>query len=69
MKVYAGMDPRLDLTAVIAHAQRVEALGYDGIHVAETIHDSLALALLIADTPLASRCAQVSPWPSPAVPR
>ena len=49
MKVYAGMDPRLDLTAVIAHAQRVEALGYDGIHVAETIHDSLALALLIAE--------------------
>jgi probable F420-dependent oxidoreductase len=49
MKVYAGMNPRLDLTAVIAHAQRVEALGYDGIHVAETIHDSLALGLLVAE--------------------
>jgi probable F420-dependent oxidoreductase len=49
MRVYAGMDPRLDLAAVIAHAQRVESLGYDGIHVAETVHDSLALALLIAE--------------------
>jgi probable F420-dependent oxidoreductase len=49
MRVYAGMDPRLSLTEVIAHARRVEALGYDGIHVAETVHDSLALALLVAE--------------------
>jgi probable F420-dependent oxidoreductase len=49
MKVYAGMDPRLPLPEVIAHARRVEALGYDGLHVAETIHDSLALALLVAE--------------------
>jgi probable F420-dependent oxidoreductase len=49
MKVYAGMDPRLTLPAVIAHAQRVEALGYDGLHVAETVHDSLAVALLVAE--------------------
>ena len=46
MKIYAGMDPRLSLGEVIAHARRVEALGYDGLHVAETVHDSLALALL-----------------------
>jgi probable F420-dependent oxidoreductase len=46
VKVYAGMDPRLSLTEVIAHAKRVEALGYDGLHVAETVHDSLAIALL-----------------------
>src|ERR1019366_7328028 len=46
VRVYAGMDPRLTLPEVIAHAQRVEALGYDGLHVAETIHDALALALL-----------------------
>lgn len=46
MKVYAGMDPRLDLRDVGAHARRVEALGYDGLHVAETVHDSLAAALL-----------------------
>ncbi len=46
MKVYAGMDPRLPLGEVAAHARRVESLGYDGLHVAETVHDSLAVALL-----------------------
>jgi len=46
MKVYAGMDPRLPLREVISHARRVEALGYDGLHVAETVHDALALAVL-----------------------
>ncbi len=49
MKVYAGMDPALSLRDVIAHAQRVEALGYDGLHVAETVHDALAVSLLVAD--------------------
>jgi len=49
MKVYAGMDPRLSLPEVIAHAVRVEALGYDGLHVAETVHDALALSLLVAE--------------------
>jgi probable F420-dependent oxidoreductase len=46
MKVYAGMDPRLGLREVIAHAVRVESLGYDGLHVAETVHDAFSLALL-----------------------
>jgi probable F420-dependent oxidoreductase len=46
MKVYAGMDPRLPLSEVAAHAQRIESLGYDGLHVAETIHDSLAVSML-----------------------
>ena len=49
MKVYAGMDPRLSLTGAIAHAQRVERLGYNGLHVAETVHDSMAVALLVAE--------------------
>jgi probable F420-dependent oxidoreductase len=49
MRVYAGMDPRLDLDDIIAHARRVEALGYDGIHVAETVHDALGVALLVAE--------------------
>jgi probable F420-dependent oxidoreductase len=49
MKVYAGMDPRLDLTDVVAHAARVEALGYDGLHVAETVHDAFGIALLVAE--------------------
>jgi probable F420-dependent oxidoreductase len=43
------MDPRLDLDDAIAHARRVEALGYDGLHVAETVHDALAVALLVAE--------------------
>jgi probable F420-dependent oxidoreductase len=43
------MDPRLSLPDVVARATRVEALGYDGLHVAETVHDALALALLAAE--------------------
>ncbi|MGP8059203.1 MAG: TIGR03617 family F420-dependent LLM class oxidoreductase [Acidimicrobiales bacterium] len=43
------MDPRLGLAEAVAHAKRVEALGYDGLHVAETIHDSLGLSLLVAE--------------------
>lgn len=49
MKAYAGMDPRMPLSAVAPYARRIEALGYDGISVPETIHDSLAVALLIAE--------------------
>ena len=39
MRVYAGMDPRLPIRDIAAHAQRIERLGYDGLHIAETIHD------------------------------
>jgi probable F420-dependent oxidoreductase len=46
MRIYAGMSDRLPLREVIAYAQRVEALGYDGLHVPETVHDGLAVALL-----------------------
>jgi probable F420-dependent oxidoreductase len=49
VRVYAGMDPRSSLRDAIAHAQRVEALGYDGLHVAETVHDGMAVALLCAE--------------------
>ena len=49
MKVYAGMDPRLSIADIVAHARRVEALGYDGLHIAETVHDSLAVSLLVAE--------------------
>jgi probable F420-dependent oxidoreductase len=49
MRVYAGMDPRLSVAQIIAHARRVEALGYDGLHVAETVHDALAMALVVAE--------------------
>ncbi len=43
------MDPRLSLRDAVGHAQRVERLGYDGLHVAETVHDALAVALLVAE--------------------
>ncbi len=43
------MDPRLSLPDAVVHAQRVERLGYDGLHVAETVHDALAVALLVAE--------------------
>jgi len=49
VKVYAGMDPRLALADVPAYARRVEAMGFDGIHVAETVHDSLAVSVLVAE--------------------
>lgn len=49
MKVFAGMDPRLALREVGAYARRVEAMGYDGLQISETIHDSLAVALLAAE--------------------
>ena len=49
MRVYAGMDPRLPLPDVLEHAARVERLGYDGLHVAETVHDAMAVALLVAE--------------------
>lgn len=39
MRVYAGMDPRLPIADIAAHARRIESLGYDGLHVAETVHD------------------------------
>lgn len=46
MRVYAGMSDRVSLRETIAYAQRVEALGYDGLHVPETVHDGLAASLL-----------------------
>jgi probable F420-dependent oxidoreductase len=46
MKVYAGMDPTMALTDVSRFAARIEDLGYDGLLVPETIHDSLSVSLL-----------------------
>jgi len=36
----------MPLRRVADHARRVEALGFDGLHVAETVHDSLTVAVL-----------------------
>ena len=49
MQVFASLDPELPLAAVADEARRLEALGVDGIHVPETIHDSLAVALLAVE--------------------
>jgi probable F420-dependent oxidoreductase len=49
VKAFAGMDPRLPLRDVPAYARRIEAMGFDGLHVAETVHDALAVALLVAE--------------------
>src|SRR5260221_13383916 len=49
MKVYAGMDPRMPLRDVAAYAQGVEAMGSDGLQVAETIHDAFAVSLLASE--------------------
>lgn len=49
MKVYSGMDPRMALTEVPTYVQRVENMDYDGLHIAETVHDSLAVALLAVE--------------------
>ena len=40
------MDPRMPLREVGGYARRVEAMGYDGLHVAETVHDSFMVAAL-----------------------
>ena len=44
-----GHGPAPEPDRGVAHAQRVERLGYDGLHVAETVHDSMAVALLVAE--------------------
>ena len=46
MKVIAGMSDRIPLGDIGVYAQHVEALGYDILHIPETIHDSMAVALL-----------------------
>ncbi|OBI62088.1 LLM class F420-dependent oxidoreductase [Mycolicibacterium fortuitum] len=49
MKVFAAMAPDMPLAQVAAYAERIERLGFDGLHIAETIHDSLAAALLAVE--------------------
>lgn len=46
MKVIAGMSDRIPLNDIGRYAQHVESLGYDILHIPETIHDSMAVALL-----------------------
>ena len=46
MLVVSGMSDRLPLSEVGDYARRVEALGFDILHVPETVHDSMSVALL-----------------------
>lgn len=46
MEVVATLPPALPLGRVADHVRRLEALGFDTVHVPETVHDSLAVALL-----------------------
>jgi probable F420-dependent oxidoreductase len=46
MRVFASMDDHLPVERVAEHARRVEALGYDGLHVAETVHDAFLVSML-----------------------
>jgi probable F420-dependent oxidoreductase len=43
-EVYATMDQRTPLAQVEAYAQRVEAMGYDGLNVPDATHDGLLAA-------------------------
>lgn len=49
MQVFAAMAPELPLAQVRDYVRRVERLGFDGVHIAETIHDSLTVAALAAE--------------------
>lgn len=44
MRVYATMPQDLRPADVAAYARRVEALGYDGLHVPDAVHDGLLRA-------------------------
>jgi len=44
--VIAGMSDRVPLTETADYARRVEAMGFDVLHVPETVHDSMQVALL-----------------------
>jgi len=46
MQVVAGMDPRTPLGRVGACAELAESLGFDALHVPETVNDSLVVAAL-----------------------
>jgi probable F420-dependent oxidoreductase len=46
VRVIAGMSDRVSLRDIGEYARRIERLGFDVLHVPETIHDSLTVATL-----------------------
>jgi len=45
MQVFATMSERMNATEVVAHARRVEAMGYDGLLVPEAVHDGFLTSM------------------------
>jgi probable F420-dependent oxidoreductase len=45
MQVFATMSERMSATEVVAHARRVEAMGYDGLLVPEAVHDGFLTSM------------------------
>jgi probable F420-dependent oxidoreductase len=45
MQVFATMSERMTATEVVAHARRVEAMGFDGLLVPEAVHDGLLTSM------------------------
>jgi probable F420-dependent oxidoreductase len=48
-RVYATIDPRTSPGEARAKARRAEALGYDGLNVADGVHDGLLVAAMALD--------------------
>lgn len=46
MEIVASLPGRIELTEVAAAARRIEALGFDALHVPETIHDPFSVSTL-----------------------
>ncbi len=44
MQVFATMDPATSLAETELRARRIEALGFDGLHVPDAVHDALLTA-------------------------
>ena len=49
MRIASGIDPRLGPLDAAARCAELEAMGYDSVHLAETVHDPLSIALLAAE--------------------
>ncbi|MFS3128394.1 TIGR03617 family F420-dependent LLM class oxidoreductase [Nocardioides sp. Bht2] len=70
MEIVASLPGRIELAEVAAVARRVEALGFDTLHVPETIHDPFSVATLAlqATSRLVVRTSMVLAFPrSPMV--
>ncbi|MEI8404693.1 MAG: LLM class flavin-dependent oxidoreductase [Actinomycetes bacterium] len=49
VRIASGVDPRLRPAEAARRCVELEQLGYDSVHLAETVHDPMATALLAAE--------------------